>query len=280
LGYNPIYLAGVDYGGPRFNRYDWHYDTKTWTLDADTSGFDAAKSSQTFQGLSASKVMSYSSRGALISAFLQIANEKYQQRIYQLSDRTILNQFPFRKWEDVLSGKTEVEEYDRKTILEEIEMALAVWDTFMVPLQGGWGLDWHTYIADEESNFSRAMENYNNQVKKNLIDFQRIEDQHKRPVEEMMAAGHITIEAGDLLLHGAEEFPDWHWRNIKEIDVPQVLLRRRWLVEEGKKRGYTKGAIHHMDEIGMPGAAPMSADDAKVVELNQGKVAVDRKTEG
>jgi len=287
LGYSPIYLAGIDYSGPRFDRWDWNMDTKEWSLDAVTSKVDMGKI-----GGHAEHAMSYASRGSLISSFMQIANWKYQQRIYQLSDRSLLTQFPRREWSDILAGR-EYEEFDRQKVLDELEMALAIWDTFMVSLNGGWGPDYHTYISadanedqishlqrdaielmqsygarPEEANYFGALYGYNHQVKKNIEDFQRIEAEHKQPVQEMIAQGLITVEAGDLLLHGAEEFQTWDWHKIKLIDIPATLQRRRWLLAEAVKRGYTKAPMVPVKDM-QPGDV-LAPEITQVVEMNKG----------
>lgn len=235
LGYKPIYLAGCDYWGPRFDRYDYHYDTQTWTLDSVSSKMDMGSHPQ------GGRAMGYSSRGTLLSSFLQMANPKYQQEIWQLSNKTVLNQFPYVEWKDVLASQGVAPSYpDRQHIFDEIEIALATWDTFLVPVPGGWGIDYHTYIASEENNYMVAMSGYNNQILNNKRDFENLEKQNKAPVSELIASGVITVEAGDLLLHGTEEFPSWDWHKMDVINIGEVLLRRRWLLSEVKERGYTK----------------------------------------
>lgn len=234
LGYNPIYIIGCDYYGPRMKQWNWQYDTKTWAVDEALSGLDVKTIPRGFQA------MNYSSRGALLSAFMQIVNAKYQQRIYQLSDKSVLTQFPFRKWKDVLENRVDESPYPRKTVLDEIEIALSIWDTFVVPIPGGWGTDYHTYIANDDGSFAAAMTGYNNQVVNNKKDFENLEKQHGQPVQKMIETGQISIEAGDLLLHGAEEFGDWDWRKMDIIDIGAMLVWRKWLLAEAKKKGYTK----------------------------------------
>lgn len=235
LGYKPIYLAGADYGGARFQRWDYDYPTQQWKPDRVTSGYVATAGA-------GATAMSYSSRGSMLSGFMQIANDSYQQRIYQLSEATMLKQFPFKEWHVVLNaqGMDWPETYDRQAVLDELECALAAWDTFLVPCRTGWGQDYHTYITNAENNYMAAMATYNDQIRKNLEHFAHLELTHGRPLLEMMRAGQISIEAGELLLRGADEFGDWDWKKMDLIDIPAVLSRRRWLLEEYPKRGYVK----------------------------------------
>jgi hypothetical protein len=269
LGYKPIYLAGCDYWGPRFDRYDWHYDTQSWSLDTVSSKADSGGIPEKV------RAMGYSSRGTLLSSFMQMVNPKYQQEIWQLSDKTALTQFPYQPWEKVLTSQgVMVEIYpERRKVLDELEISLAVWDTFLVPVPSGWGTDYHTYITADEAGYVGTMTGYNNQVLNNKRDFANIEVQHKQPVQELMRRGQISIEAGDLLLHGAEEFKDWDWHKLGTIDIGEVLLRRKRLMDEGKKRGYTKGrglAHGHIEDIEKtPLVAPIrEGQDDSIPSLN------------
>ena len=243
LGYNPIYLAGIDYSGPRLQRWDWDYDTQTWTPDKHTSGF-VAKDEGNYGGLTGKQTMVYSSRGMLLSGFMQIANEKYRQRIFQLSPATVLTQFPYVKWEDCLAaqGVSNPAYYDslRDDVLLDIEAALASWDTFLVPVQSGWGTDYHTYIAKDEANYINAMVGYNNQIQMNLKNFEEMEKAQGRTISEMIGDGTVAIEAGELLLRGADEFPDWDWHAIKQIDIAKVLERRNFLLKLADERHYER----------------------------------------
>jgi hypothetical protein len=247
LGYSPIYLAGIDYCGPRFDRWDWNYKTSEWVFDGDTSKVDTKDMDLAFQRLTPTRALAYSSRGTLISAFYQMTNEKYKQTIYQLSKTTVLNQFPLAEWNG--GSIINPESYDRQAVIDSMEMAMAIWDTFMVPLYNGWGLDHHTYIADKEENLFGALIKYNGEIADNMEEFKRIEEAHKHPLKEMMANGYITVEAGDLLLHGAEEFKNWDWHEVKPIDIMAMLNRRRWLLDEAKKRGLERGFIPQFREM-------------------------------
>ena len=150
-------------------------------------------------GVQQSMGMSYASRGSLMSAFLQMANEKYRQRIYNLSKWSALVQFPKKNWEAVLDGEPEGE-YDYKSVMDSIEMALAVWDTFMVPLQGGWGVDYVTYICKEEAQLYGSLLKHNEETLNNIRDFAKIEKEQGQPIQSMIDSGGITFETSDLLL--------------------------------------------------------------------------------
>lgn len=171
--------------------------------------------------------MSYSSRGALMSAFMQIANPTYRQRIYNLSPVSILQQFPFQRWDDIkVTGEPTVEWTDkvRQAVLDDVEMSLAVWETFMVPTNAGFGQDYQTYVVQNEQLMVQSALAYNRIVRTNLVEFDRIEKQFKgESLLTLMRAGMVSVEAGDLLLRGSDEFGDWNWREMREVDLGPLL---------------------------------------------------------
>lgn len=213
LGYGPVYLLGADYSGPRFDRWDYHYETGEWTLDADSSGYDAAK--VTVQGHLA---MQYSTRGAIIAAMLQILNPRYRQRVYQLSDTTILDEFPKAEWDDILAG-ADPPEYDVEAVREIAEVKLAASQTFLVSTNAGFGPDYQIYITPDELRMVMTMIGYNRQVVRNKQYFAQSEAFHKKPLRELIKEGLATVVMGDLLMHGSEEFGEWDWRKMEPIDL-------------------------------------------------------------
>ena len=225
LGYNPIYMIGIDYGGPRFQRWDYDMEARAWKPDVVTSGYVAGDGGN-YSGLTSGGVMAYSSRGSLMSAFMQVANQKYQQCIYNMSTVSALTQFPYAKWEDVRDGG-EAQEWtpeQRQKVLDEIEITLAVWETYLVPTSSGFGRDYQTYIVTDELVLVYALLSYNQEIRVNKAEFERIEKQFKgTPMLKLMRAGIVSVEKGDILLRGADEFGDWNWREMEEVDLGPIL---------------------------------------------------------
>ena len=263
LGYNPLYLAGLDYGGPRFSRWAW--DGTAWTGDEKTSGYVAGDEGN-IGGMSYKQVMSYSSRGSLISAFMQIANQKWQQRIYQMSTTSVITELPHRPWADVLAspGADEWPAEQRAKVMEDIEVALAVWDTFLVPNEGGWGTNYQIYIAKDENSYASALMGYNQQLAANLRNFASTEKHFGKPIAELIKDGTARMEAGDLLHHAIEEFDDWDWHNIKPVNIGEVLRRRVWLLEEAAKRKYKAEDVSRALEIGRQIARELGMEEEDV----------------
>jgi hypothetical protein len=262
LGYSPLYLIGVDYAGPRFQRWDYNYETKAWTPDRVMSGYEAPNAGN-FSGMTASGAMAYSSRGALLSAYMQMKNDKYNQRIYQLSPVSALNQFPLVKWEDVESPP----EWNLEAVIEPMEIMLAAWDTFLVPSPGPWGINYHTYIAKDEGLYAQSMAQYNKQVEANKANFEQLEKQHKRPLLDMIRDGWITIEAGDFLTRGADEFgSEFDWHKLGTIDIGAVLSRRKYLLDRAKELGISRpeGAMTKATKERVA-ALRIEADGAKAI---------------
>jgi len=225
LGYNPIYLIGLDYGGPRFQRFDYKYETQTWAPDVATSGYVAAATGN-YGGLTAAGAMAYSSRGSLMSAYMQMANTKYRQRIYNMSDVSVLKQFPFMPWSDVKEAKEPSGWTDavRDKTLEDIEVYLSVWDTFLVPTNGGFGGDFQTYIVLDEAMMVLSILSYNRQIRNNKREFAKIEAQFNgTPLLTLIRNKMVSVEAGDILLRGTDEFGEWNWREMEEVDIGPVL---------------------------------------------------------
>ena len=245
LGYNPIYLIGVDYGGPRMVRWDWM--RKQWKPDGITSGYEVTDDKdEGAGGLTATGSMAYSSRGTLLSTFMQMANKQYQQRVFQLSSKSALDMLPQVKWENALASQGQapwIPMWDRKKIMEDIEIMLAAWNTFLIPSQGGWETDYVTYLADNEVNLEGVLRAANRNTLNNLKNFAAIEKAQQRPLKELMIEGKVTAEFGSLLLYPSEAFADWDWRKIRPIDVPSAVLRCRELVEKAKERGYSKEGV-------------------------------------
>jgi len=252
LGYSPIYMIGIDYGGPRFQRWDYDMETTTWKPDVVTSGYVAGDSGN-YSGMTGSGVMAYSSRGLLMSAFMQIANPKYQQCVYNMSTVSTLRQFPYVAWDDVKgNGEREVAWTlkQREKVLEEIEITLAVWETYLVPTNAGFGRDYQTYIVTDEVAFIYAVLGYNHQIRVNKVEYARIEQQFKgTPLLELMRAGMVHVEAGDLLLRGADEFGDWDWRQTEEVDLGPILSQLTNVVFQNPqdKPVAIKKALEHIE---------------------------------
>ena len=250
LGYNPIYLAGLDYGGPRFQRWDWNYETQTWKPDVVSSGY-VARPEGNYAGMTAAGVMAYSARGALMSAFMQMANPKYKQRIYNLSSVSILRQFPLTTWDKAVADDPPAwTDEQLANSLDEIDLHLAMWDTFLVPIKAGFGTDYHTYILKAELDMAFSMIDYNRRIRVNRQEFERIEKQFNgTPILHLIRNGMVSIEAGDLLLRGSDELGDWNWREMQEIDIGPVLGRLTevaWPSHEAKVASIIR-ALHDVD---------------------------------
>jgi len=80
----------------------------------------------------------------------------------------------------------------------------------------------------------------------------------------MIARGQISVEAGDLLMHGSEEFKDWDWHKLQPIDITAVITRRKHLLAEAERRGYTK-----QDADGVVEGIAVGAVTAETPEVKQ-----------
>lgn len=304
LGYSPLYLAGCDYSGPRFQMWTW--DGNEWAADRISSGYDAEKASP-----SAFTAMNYSSRGTLLAAFMQMMNSRYNQRIYQMSKVSILNHFPYRDPEEVIKsgGVDKPATYPLDEVITNVEATLSAWETFLVPIKDGWSTGYHTYLTAEENyeealkvwsvsepppgmeetitflsetapnlvqpffqrcgltvaevKFAMSMMSYNREVRVNKEEFKRIEEMHGKPMGEMIRTGQVSIETGDMLTHSAEEYGEWDWKRLEPIPVREVLLHRRALLAEAKRRGYTKPVTSNVVDAIAVGAITPETPEVK-----------------
>jgi hypothetical protein len=175
LGYNPIYMIGCDYGGPRFNL--WQFIDGAWKF-TDCSG-GSAKEFNGPGGIGTSEMLMYSMRGTLISAFMAMMNDQRLTRIYQMSKPSNITELPFRNWESVLERQGVDEgswkEGYRRHYTEQIEVRLAESDTYLLPTQGGYGTDYRVYMM-VPPNFMRALADINFEILTNKVNFETMEE--------------------------------------------------------------------------------------------------------
>ena len=95
-----------------------------------------------------------------------------------------------------------------------------------------------------------SMIDYNRRIRVNKHEFERIEKQFNgTSMLRLIRNGMVSIEAGDLLLRGADELGDWNWRDMQEIDIGPVLGRLTevaWPSYEAMLASITR-ALHDVD---------------------------------
>jgi hypothetical protein len=174
LGYNPLYLIGCDYGGNRFNM--WEYLKGEWHFVDNSKHIVTAFKGP--GGLDCDDQLLYASRGALIGAYLQMMNEDRNTHVYQMSMPSNIVELPYRSLEYTLDHQDDVEEpwkeKYRKHYIHQIEARLAISDTYMVPTKGGYGTDYRVYMMIPP-NFLTALLDINKEILINKVKFAELE---------------------------------------------------------------------------------------------------------
>jgi len=233
LGYDPIYLAGVDYGGPRYTGVHWR--DGGWH-DLPTSG-DVTGEIAGPGGLLGNDVMLYSMRGVLIGTFLQMASRR-ATRIYQLSPKSNVYEFPYKPWEEVLEAQGRAPEWtakERQQVRSAVEVELAKSDTWMVPVEGGFGTDYRVYMSPIGNLMNVFME-ISKELVQNKFHFAQLEQQFNAPLRKLIEDGMILVDKGEMLVHPPADYDHFNWRTIAAINVEAMLNRSILLKAEAEKR--------------------------------------------
>lgn len=255
LGYNPIYLAGVDYQGPRFDQTIW--TGSEWEehpasrLDAAAPKEEQSETHQNMMSINGAHHLAYTSRGAMITAFQEIQRGA---RIYQLSKDSLVP-LPPAEWEEVLErgGIDDQEEWHGAPAIHELEVHMAGWATYMVPLRSGFPDEFNTYILDDPRQTVQTVDasgktaerpalgallmQLNNELDNNKRYFSEVTKRFGASVFDLIHAGIIAVQGGTLLLHTTEEIRSWDWREIEPVNVELQVERCGKLYDEAKERG-------------------------------------------
>jgi hypothetical protein len=254
MGFDPIFCLGVDYGGPRFRQSLWKGGK--WEVGK-MSGiiFDSVVPStgqrmenvEGAGGLVTDGAMIYAKRGFLISAFMRLMDSTRPARIYQMSKPSNILEFPFVSLDEVVEKNGAfplwTPEY-RAGVAEEIEVALAQSDTYLLPVEGGFGTDYRVYMLSQE-NALEAVMSLNLEMLKNKADLLGKERDLKMSTREMIEKGILQVEQGELLIHDAVDLPRFDAHKMAGADIEKTVDRVRYLFEKSKAgRSKTPGAVY------------------------------------
>jgi hypothetical protein len=243
LGFDPIFTIGMDYGGPRFTQSEW--TGKEWKV-AKPSGyapylknvagehFDGGKGPG---GVETDPGMLYSKRGMLISIFMQIMKDINPIQVYQMSKPSNCIEFPYVDWHEVLDNQGNYPAWSpelRAQVAETMEISLAQSDTFMIPVQGGFGTDYRVYMLKQEFLF-RALSDLNLELLDNKTDLMNKEREMKMTVPELIEKKLIQVEHGELVVHEAEDLKRWSVDKMAGLDIEKIASRVRYLYEKSQE---------------------------------------------
>ena len=252
LGYNPLYLAGIDYGGPRFD--NWSYIDGEWVKEATSKakpwenivGEDQKIDPEWMHklspqpgpgGLETTEIMKYCMRGTMITSFLSMVDRVKKVKMYLLSDKGNLTPFlPVLPWKELKAAEfkdtVKWTQKFRTAWLDAIETYLSHMDTFLVPLESGFpSLDYRVYMMNKH-NALNALTELNKEIMVNKSNFERLESEFNISVGEMIAKGMLSLEKGELLIHEPTELAEWKWQGMKQLDVEAMMRRIDWLTSQ------------------------------------------------
>lgn len=179
MGYSPILLAGCDYSGPRFDEWrfvppgrDLHTEAdanQPWTptehriqeypLRTDGEwkfikgscwdGNIVAAASTGSEPVSTDIVSIHSKRGVLIVAYAPMFSQGKGIEIYNLSQSSIITEFPCVGYKDGLNLKLPGYSAEvREKVMHNLEVTLARHDTFLIPVHNGARLGVNVLICE------------------------------------------------------------------------------------------------------------------------------------
>lgn len=252
LGYDPIYCIGVDYGGPRFRQWVWKGGE--W---ATTSASGVQPIQDVFidikgqrrpdvpfnvvlgaGGLQTDQSMLYSIRGMLISAFMKIMDHRKPVRIYQMSRPSNVTEFPFVSFDEVLEKQGAAPEWEpdfRNSVAEKIEVSLAKSDTYLIPLESGFGIDYRVYMMVQQ-NIIQALSELNIEMLTNKQDLLDKEKAMGMPARELIEKGLLTVEHGELLIHERTDLPQFDVQKMRGMDIERTADHLRKVYELSQKK--------------------------------------------
>jgi len=172
LGYDPIFMVGCDYGGPRLTHYGWK--DGEWVKSPLSGGL--AKGLVGPGGLDTTDQILYSGRGVLIASAMQILNEERKSRIYQTSFPSNLVDLPYVSQEQMLANPQQDEwpPAYRKHFIHQIEVRLAESNTYLIPANGGYGTDYRIFMMIPP-NFLKGLQDMNTEILMNKHNFRALE---------------------------------------------------------------------------------------------------------
>ncbi len=237
LGYDPLYMIGVDYGGPRMTQMIWVKGQ--WEKAGPSGVVDSTNIAPPTEkpedlrgpgGLVTSDGMLYSKRGMLMSSFMRINDARRPVRVYQMSHPSNVVEFPPADLEQVLETQgASPPPFDREAVSERIETVLARSDTFLVPVNGGFGVDYRVYMLRPDVAL-QALSELNMEMLINKNDLLTKEKETGVSVQKLIEGGGLHVEAGELAIHERDDLKYFSAASMGGIEIEKVAARikRLW----------------------------------------------------
>ncbi len=238
LGYDPIYLIGCDYGGPRFAKSmyikgEWVSDPieayETWADTGKSIWDDAIR---TKEGFITTPSYLYTKKGPLLNIIMHFYQNR-MERIYNLAPKngSAVVELPYADFDEICETRQDPSgEYDKAKIMEDIYVYLAFANTYCVPLNNGLG----PAIRNESIRGFDDLEERLNEVNRGLA----VSKSYYTTL--MKQTGMSLIEMADKHMcpdKGQEEaLRNMDVDAIQGIDIKKYMIRARELKKEANER--------------------------------------------
>jgi len=211
LGYDPIYLLGVDYGGPRFRKSI--YQDGEWVVDPE-SRYDGGSLNYydaiTPEGVGTAPAYLFTKRGPCMCIAMHLYHGM-SQRVYTLAphDRTLMVELPYADFDKIVeTGEDPPDaEYNTQKVYDDLSIYLAWTNTYAAPIHNGLGKSLAKYAVKDISDLpailsrmnqdlARSKAYYQNMIKKSGMSLKEIAESGAVPDEgQKRAMMHIDLDA-------------------------------------------------------------------------------------
>ena len=198
LGYDPLYLLGVDYGGKRF-RHSAYKDGK-WQVDPEDHAAGGTLNDGdaiTPEGLGTSPGFLFTKRGPCMCIVMHLYHG-FMQRIYNLAprDRSAMVELPLADFDKIMETNEDppAEEYNTQKIFDDLSVYLAWTNTFAVPIHNGLGKSLAKYAVRDISNLPPILEALNKDLERSRAYYLGMMKRSGKSLKEIAETGAVPDE--------------------------------------------------------------------------------------
>ncbi len=190
MGYDPIYLAGVDHGGDRFVKY--YYKNGKWHADKST-GHGGGAETKTKEGV----VVAGSDLNMKKGTILELFGDLYQGRvksIYNLAlpTKSSVTEIPYCNPDWLINEEDPVyTDKIKDEALRNIELYLAFADIYLIPGNNGLGKGYTNVEAATMEELELRVDAKNKELEQSQNYYKRLIENNKMSLKEMADKGLI-----------------------------------------------------------------------------------------
>jgi len=230
LGYHPIYLIGVDYGGDRFDAKFWNTEKKEWWTKSGKGTADEYWV-KTKNDIKTEPMMLYMKTGALLTILTILRLGRYENKrpsVFNLSDRSAITELPHAKWAAAVRNAHDLirpwDDATQDAIFEQIEVTLARLDVYVGYVNNGLHEGVRIVQATDYDFLRKQVEELNGNLKESKIQAVAKEIQTGKSIPELIKEGVLEPPPGIP----KEEYANYDPAKIRWIaDVDAYIERAK-----------------------------------------------------